>query len=757
MRSFSSTHIAFIWAAAWLLSAQWLSVAASEEANPEPGIAELPAWSASGTLAVRSIVIDSAAVGRFEPVEATIDLAATYNNPFDPHDVEVRGLVTTPSGRLVECDGFFYQPYLRRTGEDDSQSPLLDATGPPCWKIRFTPTEVGRHRLQATVRDRSGQVESKSVEFQVVASAKPGFVRVSQQHGRYFEFDDGTVFFPVGQNLQNDWPVLSHLEPLARAGCNAVRPFLFCHWTWLEWSLMPSYPWAGRGHFMRSYAGAAHYNQRIAWIADEFFRRCERDGLRVMVCLGADELDAWPGYDAWADNPYNVSKGGFLATPEEFWTDPRARSLYRQRLRYIVARYGYSPAIWAWELWNERGQETSAMIAWHQEMAAGLRQIDPNRHLVTTSFWGTNPRTNPRTWEIPEIAFTQTHNYDGASTIRERTSEMLALSPKPHVVGEGGGPPGSEIDPGGIEFHNCLWAGALSGAAGATLPWHWRERIEPRQLFFHYTAIERFVRSVPWIAEKLVPVSKDDWRVSMPGDQPGLSPVIVVPLGPNWGRKAARNEFRIESDGSVLHLDEMSTSLYGSIRSEWVNPPTLDVEYPAGGRFVVHVEAASHAVLEIAMDDKTVLRDESLNKPRDYIRKDFGIDVPAGRHRITLRNTGADWIGLGHLLLTNYRDARRFPDVEVHAVASPRYAASWFHHRVNQWAFRNAGLHPQPITAAVVEVRGLNPGDYRVEWWDTYQGRVSKSEQVASRNNVLRLTVPPFDSDIACMLRRESM
>ena len=148
---------------------------------------------------------------------------------------------------------------------------------------------------------------------------------------------------------------------------------------------------------------------------------------------------------------------------------------------------------------------------------------------------------------------------------------------------------------------------------------------------------------------------------------PVFSPVLVVPLGPNWGRKATRNEFRVEPDGSVSHLDEMSTSLYGSIRSEWANPPTLDVDYPADGRFIVHVEAASHAVLEIVMDDKTVLRDESLNKPRDYIRKDFGIDVPAGRHRITLRNAGADWIGLGHLLLTNYRDARRFPDVEVHA------------------------------------------------------------------------------------------
>ena len=108
--------------------------------------------------------------------------------------------------------------------------------------------------------------------------------------------------------------------------------------------------------------------------------------------------------------------------------------------------------------------------------------------------------------------------------------------------------------------------------------------------------------------------------------------------GAELGRKATRNEFSVEPDGSVSQLEEMSTSLYGSIRSEWANPPTLDVEYPVAGRFAVHVEAASHAVLEIEMDDKTVLRDDSLNKPRDYFRTDFGIDVPAGRHRITLKN-----------------------------------------------------------------------------------------------------------------------
>ena len=64
MRSFSVTCIAFVWAAAWLLSTERLSAAASEDANRKPGISELPAWSASDKLAVRSIVLNPAAIGR---------------------------------------------------------------------------------------------------------------------------------------------------------------------------------------------------------------------------------------------------------------------------------------------------------------------------------------------------------------------------------------------------------------------------------------------------------------------------------------------------------------------------------------------------------------------------------------------------------------------------------------------------------------------------------------------------------------------
>src|SRR6266481_9445051 len=94
----------------------------------------------------------------------------------------------------------------------------------------------------------------------------------------------------------------------------------------------------------------------------------------------------------WAINPWNAKNGGFLATPEEFFTNPRARALTRAKYRYILARWGYSTHVLAWELFNEvewtdaiRNQHADTVAAWHREMAAFLRQQDPNRHLITTS------------------------------------------------------------------------------------------------------------------------------------------------------------------------------------------------------------------------------------------------------------------------------------------------------------------------------------------------------------------------------------
>jgi len=53
-------------------------------------------------------------------------------------------------------------------------------------------------------------------------------------------------------------------------------------------------------------------------------------------------------------------------------------------------------------------------------------------------------------------------------------------------------------DPAAIEFHNALWAPVALGAAGTTLSWWWRERIEPQNLFSQDRAVAGFVRDIPW-------------------------------------------------------------------------------------------------------------------------------------------------------------------------------------------------------------------------------------------------------------------
>ena len=37
----------------------------------------------------------------------------------------------------------------------------------------------------------------------------------------------------------------------------------------------------------------------------------------------------------------------------DFFTDERAKADYKNRLRYLVARYGYSTSVFAWEFFNE--------------------------------------------------------------------------------------------------------------------------------------------------------------------------------------------------------------------------------------------------------------------------------------------------------------------------------------------------------------------------------------------------------------------
>ena len=95
----------------------------------------------------------------------------------------------------------------------------------------------------------------------------------------------------------------------------------------------------------------------------------------------------------WAENPWNAANPeGFLKSPGDFFTDRNARVMTLLKYRYIIARWGWSPAIVSWELFNEvhwtnaiRDGHVAEVARWHSDVANYIRLLDIYGHLITTS------------------------------------------------------------------------------------------------------------------------------------------------------------------------------------------------------------------------------------------------------------------------------------------------------------------------------------------------------------------------------------
>ncbi|NLT78101.1 MAG: hypothetical protein GXX98_16400 [Planctomycetes bacterium] len=71
-----------------------------------------------------------------------------------------------------------------------------------------------------------------------------------------------------------------------------------------------------------------------------------------------------------------------------------------------------------------------------------------------------------------------------------------------------------------------------------------------------------------------------------------------------------------------------------------------------------------------------------------------------------------------------------------------------------RWNLVVAGQRPQEIAAATLEVEGLAPGEYIVQWWDTHQGVCFETQRVRCERNPLSVSVPVLHSDIVCKIVR---
>ena len=703
-------------------------------------------------LALRGVAILHDVVSLYDKVELVVELEGQWQNPYDPGDVRLDALVTTASGRTYKQPGFFIIDFDRIDFGDGEVWRPSEASPEGRWLIRLTAMEIGDMRCQLTASDGVGSVREVIAPIRVVEGRNRGFVRAAPADPHYLQYANGANCFLIGQNL----PIYSNRKPttgailrkMASHGQNAVRIWMSSDSLGLEWE-----------------AECGWYRQESAARLDRLFDVAGELGFNIILCLDThhDFLDA-----RWDANPYNHANGGPCIMPPDWFVDPGARRLYKQRLRYLTARWAYSPNLLCWELGNEfEGwpEATEASVtSWHREMSGWLNNNDPYDHLVTTSWW--THMGNDAVSELPHIDVVQTHcytnnNFNVAEPVRNYCFANRLYYNKPHIFSEFGvdsqGPPVT-LDPRGWSLHNAMWAAVASGCASVAMPWWHDSYIEPLNLHHHFRAIGQFVSGIPFALVKwqpMVPVAVDfmDGRSE-------FKDIVILP-DDTWGRSPT-STFSIAADGTVANERDLRAHLHGTSSHDMRNPPTFVVNYPGPGRFIMTIGRVSRfGHLRIWVDGQLAFEHRypageahgrawvyqpKWNLWHSYYGEDVEIKVPPGRHEIRVANDGRDWMRIDRYAFTD--SARVVPPMLVAGMRSPVLAFAWLHNKQNTWyQIAQGSVPPVPPTRVVFDQ--FAPGEYQLEWWDTWDGRPVRTVAAVSDDGYLSVLLDRLETDVA--------
>ena len=712
-------------------------------------------------LAIGAVKPSAPRVALYSKFELDVDLKATYENPFDPDQVRLDAEFTAPSGKKTVVPGFFMVDYGRETL---GRAELLSAKNDGRWRVRFAPREVGRYAWRLLLADRSGKTSGGAGQFEALPGQSPGFVRRSPADPHYLAFDNGKGCFLIGHNL----PIYHSTGQL---GDEAMRCFAAAKENFNRWWMSATgfgLEWAERLGWYRQDAAA-----RLDLVVD----MAQELGLYYMLCMDTHQDFREAG---WERNPFNVRNGGPCAAPADWFTDATARTYYKKRLRYTVARWGcwgYSPNILCWEFGNEiegwHKSPDAVKLPWTKEMADHLRSIDPFGHMITTSFW-TN--TGPEEyWKLDNIDIVQTHLYtnnDGgvAEQVRDCCLRQWQRFEKPHIFAEFGirsREGTAEKDPQGWAIHNSLWTGLVSLVAGGPMPWWHENYLDKLNLYFHFTALASFTADLPlgsacWRQVQIEPLEYVD-----PKRPPQLRDVTVEPRSSGW-TPPDRSEFVVAPDGSVDNVRQLAMLLHGEGHRDLRSPPTFVVTYPQPGRFVVRVGRVSRAGrLRVWIDERQALdRDlpcaEGLGKQSVFrpqwklwettYDEDIAVDVPAGKHRIRVDNLGKDWMTIGRYVFTRCK-VIDCPNANVWGIAAGDQAVVWLQNRDSTWFNHAGGGAIEPVDAFRFRIAGLKDRRYRLQWWETWKGRVEREEQADAIGGVLTVQTPSLRTDAALKIR----
>ena len=359
-------------------------------------------------------------IPKYEKIEITFEINGTtaenYYLPYDDNNspprvqsgigITVNALFSPDNWKTVYTQPAFY--YQHFDGQVKAGNEWFYPTGFFSWKARFSPHKTGTWQYQLTAQDSSGTFTSPPVSFNVVSSSHRGFVQVSSEDPRYFEFEDGTYFPALGFNLNHkelDWvnPVLSNEPKFQIMQQNGLQFFR----TWLtQWSIYGS-AWA-----VWYSPNPAHRSQEpIMGLAHEGDARfANYPKITPPLPPQGSEFYMWLNHDE------TIGKGGrqYDLTPcrQIGWIHPavplKQNTNYRVRVRYnaqglvgprVAGKpYGFVIKEAAW-LWNNTDETKRCYYPGTGTVLAATYRLSDNDP------WKDNPDSHNPGWRILEGTF----------------------------------------------------------------------------------------------------------------------------------------------------------------------------------------------------------------------------------------------------------------------------------------------------------------------------------------------------------------
>ncbi len=465
-----------------------------------------------------------AELGIYIPEEITLSIDEFLKtgkgiNPFDPDQVDVSVFFEHELGACV-ANAFYYEAYSR---EPSTIKAVFDYCPdakwnknktPFNWRVRFAPPYAGNWTASVHIKAPSVPgiyFSSLPLKFEVMHGNEAGFLETGSDKRHFRLNGNKKSFFCLGQDIA--WPDGSRF----RGSVNAAKPYLVAGGymdiqDWIE-NLSQSggnmvrvvnVPWS----YEIEWDTLGKYNMARAWELDTLFSTCELNDVKMMFCMEHGTYTVLPGEQHldWNKHPYHRTLKN-VEMPEDFLVDSTARSWYRKKLRYFLARWGYSQSLGVFQLisemehWTLRGKNTNLkdnkgaqkkFLNWHNEMLAFAKEQVAYRPLLTSTSYGAAPRDHAiNAFSSPFVDvvcprhcyFTQRNdNLDRWNEVNSKSTfekGIHTLFPDKPAFFDELGFGTSAADPNDIDacnditYHNTIWATSFMGTAGSGMYW-WR-------------------------------------------------------------------------------------------------------------------------------------------------------------------------------------------------------------------------------------------------------------------------------------------